>query len=99
MSDDRIAALRLADFEALVGTRIDVDFGAGPQPADVLSAQASGGYPVRPGGGFSVLLRAAVAQPRQGVFRLSHPVHGALDLFLCPRRFDTGQVVYELIFN
>jgi hypothetical protein len=96
---DPIAQLRLAHFLNLVGSRIDIDFGRGPVPGEVLSATAMGSETVRPGGGFSVMLRAPVALPAQGVYAIHHPHQGVLELMLCPRRQQAGLVDFELILN
>ena len=97
-SDDPIAQLRIAHFEDLVGNTIDIDFGDGPVAAQVLSATALRGNTLRPGGGFSVMLRAPVAAA-QGVYALNHPQLGVLELMLCPRRLLGGLAEFELILN
>lgn len=97
--DDPIAQLRLAHFQDLVGSTIDIDFGHGPVAAEVLSATALRGETLRPGGGFTVMLRASVAAPAQGVYSLHHPQQGVLDLMLCPRRVHAGLAEFELVLN
>lgn len=97
--DDPIAQLRLAHFENLVGSTIDIDFGHGAVAAEVLSAKSLRGETLRPGGGFTVMLRAPVPAPAQGVYPLHHPQMGVLDLMLCPRRVHTGLAEFELVLN
>lgn len=99
MSDDPVAGLRPSHFTELVGTHIAVDFGAGPVETEVVSVKTLSGQTLREGGGFSVLLRAPVAAPRQGIARLQHPTQGDLLLLLCPRALDAGIATYELMLN
>jgi len=99
MDNDIIAQLRLAHFSPFVGSSLLVDFGEGPVPATVLEAGPNRDPGPRPGGGFSVLLRAPVSAPGQGVFRLFHPDFEPVELLMSPRRLDAGQAVYELILN
>jgi hypothetical protein len=97
--NDLIAQLRIAHFEELVNQRIDIDFGQGAVPAEVLSAKGLSGYTVRPGGGFSVMLRAPVTSPAQGIYAIHHPKLGVLELMLCPRRLSGGLAEFELVLN
>jgi hypothetical protein len=98
-TEDPIAQLRLAHFQDLVGGTLDIDFGHGIIATEVLSATALRGETLRPGGGFSVMLRAPVAAPAQGVYALHHPQQGVLELMLCPRRLTGGLADFELILN
>lgn len=97
--DDPIAQLRLDHFQHLVGSTLEIDFGHGPVATEVLSAIALGGQTLRPGGGFSVMLRAPVPAPAQGVYALYHPQQGVLELMLCPRRLTGGLADFELVVN
>lgn len=99
MSDDPVAGLRPSHFTELVGTRIAVDFGEGPVETEVLSVQMLAGQSLREGGGFSVMLRAPVAAPRQGIACLHHPTQGDLLLLVCPRALAAGVARYELMLN
>ena len=98
-TEDPIAQLRLAHFQDLVGSTIDIDFGHGAVATEVLSAKALRGETLRPGGGFSVMLRAPVTAPAQGVYAVHHPQQGTLELMLCPRRLIGGLAEFELILN
>jgi len=97
--DDVIAQLRLTHFLDLQGRAIEIDFGQGPVPSEILSATPVGGNTLRPGGGFSVMLRAPVATPAQGVYAIHHPELGVLELMLCPRRQRSGVTEFELVMN
>lgn len=99
MSDDPIARLQLSDFEPLVGGSLPVDFGSGPIAASIVEARAVGGYTLRATPGFSVILKAAAPGVQQGIFKLSHPQLGELELFMTPRRVEAGLVVYEFVLN
>ena len=49
---------------------------------------------------YSLLFRApSDAPPAQNVFRLEHPVLGAMDLFLVPVKKDDNGLYYEAVFN
>ncbi len=98
-SDDPIAQLRLSHFETLVGGTIDIDFGHGWVTTEVISATALRGETLRPDGGFSVMLRAPMAAPAQGVYPLRHPQCGVLELLLCPRRLIGDRADFELVLN
>ena len=97
--EDPIAQLRLAHFQDLVGGTLDIDFGHGTVATEVLSATALRGETLRPGGGFSVMLRAPVPAPAQRICALHHPQRGVLELLLCPRRQTGGLAEFELILN
>ena len=97
--EDPIAQLRLAHFQDLVGGTLDIDFGHGTVATEVLSATALRGETLRPGGGFSVMLRAPVSAPAQGVYAVHHPQRGVLELLLCPRRLTGDLADFELILN
>lgn len=100
MSADLLEQLRLSHFTDLVGTTVAIDFGAGPTPATIFEARGIGSHTPRPEGGFSVMLKAAAGpRPNQGIFRLTHPQLGALDLFMAPRRMDGALTVYEITVN
>jgi len=46
-----------------------------------------------------ILLAAHELLLPQGIYRLHHPTHGALDLFMAPIGPDARGMRYEIIFN
>lgn len=100
MSADPREQLRLSHFANLVGTEVQIDFGAGAVSATIFEARSIGSHTPRPEGGFSVMLKANTGtRPDQGVFRFVHPQLGELELFMVPRRLEGPLTVYEITVN
>ena len=92
--------LGVDDFAPLVGTDLPAEAEGARLPLRLEAATPSP-YPTsRPVPGFSLQLRGPAQTPwQQGMLRLEHPVHGALELFFTPLRRDARGVVYEIVFN
>lgn len=88
------------DFDALVGSALPAH-AAGHDFSLVLEQVWRSPYPTgRDQPGFSLFLRGNVALPLgQGMLRLQHPVHGALDLFATPVGREADTLRYEIVFN
>lgn len=88
------------DFDALVGTALPVQ-AAGRDITLTLEQVWRSPYPTgRDQPGFSLFLRGDAALPLgQGMLRLQHPVHGALDLFATPVGREASGLRYEIVFN
>jgi hypothetical protein len=88
------------DFEALVGQVLQAEAGATRFALEVERVERSEYAGTRPLPGFSVFLRSAPqAGPGQGMVRLHHPRHGALDLFMTILGRDANGGRYEILFN
>lgn len=88
------------DFDALVGTALPVQ-AHGRDLSLTLEEVWRSPYPTgRDQPGFSLFLRGDAALPLgQGMLRLQHPVHGALDLFATPVGREATGLRYEIVFN
>ena len=88
------------DFDPLVGTTLPAH-AAGHDLTLVLDSVWRSPYPTaREQPGFSLFLRGDAALPLgQGMLRLQHPVHGALDLFATPVERTKDGLRYEIVFN
>jgi hypothetical protein len=93
------------DFAGRVAEQFDVTAGGGPAVAMVLVEATQGSEPggLGPDGQqrrqFSLVFRAATAQVwQQGVYLLTHPELGELELFLVPIGSDADGVRYEAAF-
>lgn len=88
------------DFERLVGQAVDLAAGAEQVSCRVESVWRSPYPTARALPGFSVFLRGPVERPlAQGSYRLGHPLHGELELFLTPVGRDAEGLRYEIVFN
>lgn len=88
------------DFDALVGSAVPAHV-AGRDLSLVLEQVWRSPYPTgRDQPGFSLFLRGNATLPLgQGMLRLQHPVHGALDLFATPVGREGDMLRYEIVFN
>lgn len=88
------------DFEALVGQDVTLAWDDGSLDCRVESVWRSAHPTGRKLPGFSVFLRGSTDTAlNQGVYTLTHPVHGDLDLFLTPVARDAQGMRYEIVFN
>lgn len=88
------------DFAALLGEALPTE-AAGQQFALRVEAVEPSPYPGARGlPGFSLQLRGpAELNLGQGVYAITHPQHGCLQLFITPIRRDPQGLLYEAIFN
>ena len=91
------------DFRPHLGTEFEiVSLPDGTLAMTLVEASKSGLRAFRSGGRkpFSLIFRAPADRwPAQGTHRLSHPVMGALDLFLVPIGPDEGGMRIEAVFT
>jgi len=99
--DGMTDSLTLDDFAQLRERELTLKFGDEGQSARILEArEVPGGMP----GGrtpFSIILRSG-SRDRfwpQGIYRLCHPEHGELELFLVPIGPDDEGMRYEISFS
>jgi hypothetical protein len=94
-----VAALRIEDFAAQLDATFEMQTAAGPVPLRLAKVDPAGNSG-RPGGAFSLLF---VAPPGpvlpQQIYCLSHPVLGAMDLFLVPVGPAPGGNGYQAVFT
>jgi hypothetical protein len=88
------------DFEPLVGQTVKVYLGEAGADLEVKEVTVTRSPSPRVTEPFRIVLRSRdgwVAM--QGIFRIEHPVLGALDLFTVPIGPDGTGLCYEIIFN
>jgi hypothetical protein len=93
--------LTLADFEALAGQSLPISQGERRGTLEVAEVRPLRNPSPRAAAPFVLTLRdpgAKGALP-QGVYRLAHPQHGDLDLFMVPVGPDASGMCYEVVFN
>ncbi len=95
---DRLDA---ASFASLVGQQVTVAAADAVASWEVVQVKPLAAPSPRPVAPFSVLLRdpGAKASWPQGLYRLTHPEHGDLDLFVVPLGPDGDGMRYEITFN
>ncbi len=91
--------LTAAEFEPLLGQSLSLEFGNDTHALELAEVRAIQNPSPR-AAPFALLLRG----PRdnalpQGMYRLHHPAHGAIDLFMVPLGPDARGLCYEIIFN
>lgn len=88
------------DFAALIGEALPTE-AAGQQFALRVEAVETSPHPSGRGlPGFSLQLSGpAELNLGQGVYAITHPRHGCLQLFMTPIRRDARGLLYEAIFN
>ncbi len=88
------------DFAALIGEALPTE-AAGQQFALRVESVETSPHPTGRGlPGFSLHLRGpADLNLGQGVYAITHPHHGCLELFITPIRRDPQGLLYEAIFN
>lgn len=92
--------LSAADFESLVGQSLSFEFAAGAIALELIEVRIIKNPSPRAAPPFSLLLRGPRSSPLiQGMYRLQHPVHGTLELFMVPLGPDPHGMAYEVIFN
>lgn len=93
-------SLSIDDFRALVGSPVRVSQGTSEGALEVADASAAQPHAAQRAT-FVVTLRHAGTQRSlaQGMYRLHHPQHGALDLFMVPVGPDGQGMCYEVVFN
>ncbi len=94
-------SLSIDDFRALVGSPVRVSQGASEGALEVADVRPLHNPTPRSVPPFVVTLRHAGTQRSlsQGMYRLHHPRHGALDLFMVPVGPDGRGMCYEVVFN
>lgn len=92
--------LTIEDFADLRGQALPLRAADGATEATIVDVRALASPSPRAGAPFTLLLRTPASfRGPQGIYRLDHPRHGALDLFLVPVAADAGTVTYEAVFN
>lgn len=92
--------LKVEDFLPLVGQSIEAETAAQRAQFEVKEAALIRSPSLRTAPAFHVLLRSRTGwRTAQGMFRLHHPVLGALDVFAVPIGPDGEGFCYEIIFN
>jgi hypothetical protein len=92
--------LRKEDFEPLLGKTLTLQAGEEAIAFEVAQVLPINNPSPRPEAPFALILRAPnTCRAAQGIFRMDHPTHGALDLFVVPVGPDGQGMCYEVIFN
>jgi hypothetical protein len=87
------------DFEPLLGQSLKLEAANGATQAEVAETRAIANPSPR-AAPFALVLRVREPWGGQGLYRLSHPTRGAIDLFLVPVGPDgKGGTCYEAVFN
>lgn len=97
-----LSRLQAADFELLLNDTFEIRFsGDIIEKASLVQTTRLSHYTPLERLPFSIVLRTAPGTPvfMQGIYRLSHPDLGALDLFLVPVASDSTGVSYEAVFS
>jgi hypothetical protein len=88
------------DFEPLVGGTMQLVCGEVLVSVEVVEARALASPSPRATPPFALLLRAPMDfRGGQGMYRLEHPKHGPIDLFLVPVGPDAKGMCFEAVFN
>ena len=95
---DRLAR---EDFEPLIGRLLTLEWANGSAQLEVSEARAIRSPSPRAVPPFALVLRSGSGwRGDQGMYRLTHPALGPIDLFLVPIGPDaTGGLCYEAVFN
>ena len=99
MELDKISA---ADFQPLlnreVNIKISVDLNLASELIEVIELSGYSPLERKP---FLITLRTQQKTEyyNQGIFRVEHPQHGDMDLFLTPKGFDGVGMRYEAVFS
>jgi hypothetical protein len=92
--------LRKEDFEVLLGKSFMLQVDEQPIAFELTQVRPIANPSPRAEPPFSLILRAPkTCQARQGMFRMTHPTHGELELFVVPVGPDAEGMCYEVIFN
>jgi hypothetical protein len=92
--------LALDDFAQHVGQLFDASADAATMSLELISATPLRGHHSNPRSGFSLVFRGAMAPTlAQCTYRVVHPAHGEMDIFLVPIGPDGAGMRYEAIFN
>ena len=92
--------LRKEDFEPLIGHRVSVVAGGSSTELEVAEASSLKSPSPRETPPFRVILRSRDGwRAPQGMFRISHPKLGELELFAVPIGPDAEGLCYEILFN
>ncbi len=96
----RLNEIPVEDFAALIGEALPTE-AAGQHFALRVEAVEPSPHPSGRGlPGFSLHLRGpAELNLGQGVYAITHPRHGCLQLFITPIRRDPQGLLYEAVFN
>lgn len=94
-------SLSIDDFRGLVGSQVRISQGADDGTLEVANVRPLHNPTPRSVPPFAVTLRHAGMQRAlpQGMYRLHHPQHGELDLFVVPVGPDGQGMCYEVVFN
>jgi hypothetical protein len=88
------------DFEPLVGQKVKVYRGESGSDLEVKEVVATASPSPRATAPFRIVLRSRDGwTATQGIFRIEHPVLGAIELFAVPIGPDGTGLCYEIIFN
>jgi hypothetical protein len=96
----RLDELKAEDFETLRGSTVMLRQPTLAVPLEVTEVKRLRSHRLRPQPPFAVILRGPRTAPLgQGIHRIEHPQHGALDVFIVPLGPDGGGFGYEITFN
>jgi hypothetical protein len=92
--------LRKEDFEPLIGQKVTIVAGGASAELEVAEASSLKSPSPRETPPFRIILRSREGwRAPQGMFRISHPTLGDLDLFAVPIGPDAEGFCYEILFN
>ena len=94
-----LAALRIEDFSALVDADFQMQAGTATLPVKLAKVDPAGNSG-RPGGAFSLTFVAPKGPwLPQGIYPVTHPVLGIMEIFLVPVGPTSGGNGYQAIFT
>ena len=92
---------RLDEFTSLVGQEFNVswEFGSGKLRLESAKALQYRGGPGRQDPFYLVFRGLPVGPVSQGIFQVTHPELGTLEMFLVPNAMEQGELFYSALFN
>lgn len=99
MELDKISA---ADFQPLLNQKFNFNISAEVSlESELIEIIEFNGYSPLERIPFSVVFRTEQKNEyyEQGIFRIEHPIHGDMDVFLTPKGFDNFGMKYEAVFS
>ncbi|MES2796826.1 MAG: hypothetical protein V4683_12720 [Bacteroidota bacterium] len=94
--------ITIDDFKSLLNNKFDITFSENiTLGADLIEVLELRGYSVSDRGPFSLVFRTELKSEyyNQGIYKISHPIKGEIEVFMVPIGVDKKGIKYEVVFS
>ncbi len=102
MEAKELSEITIDDFKSLLNKKFEITFSENVSlEADLIEVLELKGYSVSDRVPFSMVFRTELKNQyyNQGIYKISHPVKGLIDIFLVPIGIDSEGIKYEAVFS